>query len=261
MGQKTCSDNISSFWRKYKKTRSVEIRNKLVKRYVKTVRIIAWKLKKTLPKNIEIDDLMSSGVLGLIQAVDKFDPFCGVKFETYCETRIRGAMIDELRVMDWVKRIVRLRKNKYREIMKQRRSGNGNGCAPTKQEIAEYFDVSVEEAGRIERDGKPPVVSICSNASLLYHEYEFDHPGIVDPKSLEPWEEIFKSKNEGFFKLISPLSDREKIVVIFYYKYGVEWLEIGKILRLSEKSIFNIRHKALKKIREFLAQRDSVNYL
>src|SRR5216110_1693191 len=111
--------DIPALWREYRERPTVELRNRLVEMYLPLVKYNAERIWARLPDGVELDDLISAGVFGLMDAIDAFDLTRGVKFETYCVPRIRGAMLDELRTMDWVPRLVRSKASKLNEATKQ----------------------------------------------------------------------------------------------------------------------------------------------
>ncbi len=263
MAKRTDLNGVSSLWRKYKETKDVELRNKLIEMYLILVKYNAERLKAILPDTVELDDLISAGVFGLMDAIDAFDISRGVKFETYCVPRIRGAMLDELRKMDWVPRLVRSQVSKYREAMETIRyrngKGNGDGHVSTLQEIADYLEVSIDEAKRIEDQGNAPSVHFRRIVVMPRGEDEenefsgsscVDSDHLSDPKALRPEDEL--SKDAGFWELISCLSDEEQIVVILYHRDDYEMWKIGKILGLVESRVSQIHSKALQKIPDSL---------
>ncbi len=255
-------DDTSLLWREYKKTSDLEIRNKLVARYLILVKRNAEGLKKKLPVSIELDDLISAGTFGLMNAIENFDLSRGVYFETYCVPRIRGAMFDELRQMDWVPRYVRLRMNKYKSAMEV--LSDGNGHAPTLQEIADCLRVSIEDAKRIEVQANTPVVYFYQIISVPREEIEEDHfkgksfvdsNQLVDLKAPKPEDRLLK--DEGFWELISCLSDQEQIIVTLYHKNNYEMRKIGEVLSLSESRVRQIHFRALLKIKDSLMLTDA----
>ncbi len=144
-------DEIQEIWRRYKADRSQkELRNRLVERYLPLVKYNGERIWARLPEGVELDDLISAGVFGLMDAIDAFDLSRGVKFETYCVPRIRGAMLDELRTMDWVPRLVRSKASKLGEATKTLEARFGR--PPTERELAEYM--SVERAGTGKDDAR-----------------------------------------------------------------------------------------------------------
>src|SRR6187402_3466582 len=138
------AEEIEQVWREYKLDPSrKELRNRLVERYLPLVKYNGERIWARLPEGVELDDLISAGVFGLMDAIDAFDMTRGVKFETYCVPRIRGAMLDELRTMDWVPRLVRSKASKLNEATKQLEAKLGR--QPTEVELATQLQLSVED--------------------------------------------------------------------------------------------------------------------
>jgi len=261
MPKRTDLNGISSLWKKYKKTKSIEFRNELVERYLQLVKYIAKRLRARLPDAVQLDDLVSVGVFGLMGAIADFDLSRGIMFETYCVPRIRGAMLDELRAMDWVPRPERSRIAKYQKATEAMRANrNGNERVLTLQEIADYFEVSVEEAKRIEDQGTAPIVRFCHMVSMPRGEDEkseltgiglVDSNQLLDTKTLRPEDEL--SKDAGFLELISCLSDEEQIIVTLYYRDEYQMWRIAEILDLSESRVSQMHSHALQKIKDSLS--------
>ena len=235
-------NGISSLWKKYKKTKNLKTRNKLVENYLDLVKYSAKKIKKRLPSSVELNDLISAGVFGLINAVEAFDPSRGVKFETYCVHRIRGAILDEFRNTDWVPILVRKRVNRYRRVMRALSKKNGNDYVPTSQEIADYFGVSIKEAERIKVEGSIPIISCCNMEMRLEDKLDLKSPRPEDKASGE----------DDFNKLISYFTDREQIIIILYYRDNCTMCKIGEILNLSDGRISQIHFCSLEKIKKYL---------
>ncbi|MFM7135051.1 MAG: sigma-70 family RNA polymerase sigma factor, partial [Planctomycetota bacterium] len=144
---------IDQVWREYRVTPNDEIRNFLIARHLDLVAYAAERLHKRLPSEVEINDLKSAGAFGLMDAVDAFDPDRGVKFETFCTQRIRGAMFDELRSMDWVPRLVRSRTAKVEKVRKSIEMETGRRA--TEDEVATRLNVSGEEFDKLQKDSRP----------------------------------------------------------------------------------------------------------
>ena len=137
-------------WREFKRTNDEALRNTLIEKYLPLVRYIAERVYSKLPQNIQVDDLESAGVLGLMDAVRGYDPERGVKFETYCTTRIRGAILDELRSLDWVPRIVRSKANKIDRTFKSLEVQLGRN--PHDVEMANELDMELPEYQEMARE-------------------------------------------------------------------------------------------------------------
>ncbi|MDH3717793.1 MAG: sigma-70 family RNA polymerase sigma factor, partial [Planctomycetota bacterium] len=145
------AEDVLEVWQTYKADMSnKELRNRLVERYLPLVKYNGERIWSRLPEGVELDDLISAGVFGLMDAIDAFDLMRGVKFETYCVPRIRGAMLDELRTMDWVPRLVRSKASKLAEAVKQCEARYGR--PPSPQELAEKMEISVKELEKLMMD-------------------------------------------------------------------------------------------------------------
>src|SRR5271165_2304124 len=135
--------DIQQLWRDYRAEPTVELRNQLVEHYLPLVKYNAERIWARLPEGVDLDDLISAGVFGLMDAIDAFDLERGVKFETYCVPRIRGAMLDELRTMDWVPRLVRSKASKLEEARKALEAEHGR--PPRPEEMAHRLGVTIED--------------------------------------------------------------------------------------------------------------------
>jgi len=250
-------------WEEYKLTGALELRNRLVELYSPLVKRNAEIIKTRLPREIELEDLISVGVFGLMDAISTFDLSRGVKFETYCIPRIRGAILDELRMIDWVPRLLRYRARKYQQAVEALHCHNGNGngndrYVPTAKEISDHFGIPLEDAEKIESAGNTPVVHFYQmmvvareeEGKFNSHNGVVDSNAIADPKSLRPEEEL--SKDTAFNDLISCLSDIEQVIITLYYRDGYEMQKIGKILGFSESRVSQMNSTALQKIKDSL---------
>src|SRR5260370_40533633 len=141
--------DVQQLWRDYRASPTIELRNQLVELYLPLVKYNAERIWSRLPEGVDLDDLISAGVFGLMDAIDAFDLERGVKFETYCVPRIRGAMLDELRTMDWVPRLVRSKASKMEEARKSLEAQLGR--PPRPEEMAERLGVSLQQYEKIAR--------------------------------------------------------------------------------------------------------------
>ncbi|RMF71798.1 MAG: sigma-70 family RNA polymerase sigma factor, partial [Planctomycetota bacterium] len=149
---------LEAVWKRFHRTGAEEDRNRLVEHYLYLVRFTAERLGAKLPDEVDVDDLMSAGVFGLVDALDAFDPERGVKFETYCAPRVRGAILDELRSMDWVPRLVRHRAHKLDHIMRILEAELGR--MPTQEEISARLGMPKAQFEKLVRDAN--AVSLVS---------------------------------------------------------------------------------------------------
>ena len=150
MVTRATESDIQQVWRDYRATPTVDLRNRLLENYLQLVKYNAERIWARLPDGVDIDDLISAGTFGLMDAVDAFDLDRGVKFETYCVPRIRGAMLDELRTMDWVPRLVRSKASKVEQARKAVEARVGR--PPTEAEIATQMSLSIQEFERLKAE-------------------------------------------------------------------------------------------------------------
>ncbi len=246
--------DIQKAWKQYKREPTEDLRNTLIERYLHIVRFNAERIHAKLPTEVELDDLISAGMFGLIDAIEAFDLERGVKFETYCSPRIRGAILDELRSMDWVPRLVRNRSQKIQNATKELQSELGR--VPSEREVAERIGVSPDEFKRIARDG-----NAVSMTSLSRKAYSSDSTREVseievirDERASNPVKEIQKSDLK---KLIQKgLTATERLILVLYYYEEMTMKEIGVTLDLSESRVSQMHSAIVERLRFHLKQRD-----
>jgi len=240
-------------WTKFRAENSEAERNKLIEKYLPLVKSIADKIASRLPSSVDSHDLQSAGVFGLMHAIRGFDMARGVRFETYCAGRIRGAILDELRNLDWVPRLVRNRLNTLDKTSRELERDLGR--KPDSVELAEKMEVSVEELEEMMRDARP--VSMVS--------INMDMPDVDDNKPLrrldfmedkrtpDPLENM---NREDLIQLIGKgLSKEERLVVLLYYYENLTMKEIGIALDVTESRVCQIHTQILEKLRRKLARR------
>lgn len=229
-------------WREYKKVPTPELRNRLAEQYLHVVRFNAERIRTKLPVEVDVEDLVSAGTFGLLGAIDSFDLDRGIKFETYCSPRIRGAILDELRSMDWVPRLVRNRSQRIDQATKQLKSELG--CVPNDREIASRIGVSMTEFRRMARDG---VAVSMTPMSRKQHDddgrrdgHEFDI--LEDRKPIDPLMEAQKADLREFLQ--NGLTRIERLILMLYYYEQMTMKEIGETLDLSESRVSQM-HSAI----------------
>ena len=249
-------DTVSLAWDNYKNGASSEARDQLIIHYSPLVKYVAGRVAVGLPANIEQSDLMSYGIFGLIDAIDKYDRSKNVKFETYAISRIRGAIIDELRAIDWVPRSVRF---KAREVEKAYAAlENKLKRPPSDAEIAGELGISIDDLNHI--------YTQLSNVSLIALDDITSPDGekgdklslldtLEDTKTANPME-AFESEEmrEILVEAVNKLSEREKKVVTFYYFAGLTLAEIGQVLGVTESRVCQIHTKAVLALRGKIAE-------
>ena len=224
----------NKLWDEYRKTRSSSVREKLILEYAGLVKIVAGRLGMYLGYTVEYDDLVGYGTFGLIDAIDKFDALKGVKFETYASLRIRGAILDQIRKMDWIPRTLRQKQRKLETACQKLESEHGR--AGTEEELAKELEISLEELGSWQNQMK--VTNLVS----------------LDEKAVEK-EELKRQLMEA----LESLTENEKKVILFYYYEELTLKEISRILEVSESRISQLHTKGLQKMRKKLG--DNVEIL
>jgi RNA polymerase sigma factor for flagellar operon FliA len=239
--------DIKQVWVDYQRTRTELLRNILMEHYLHLVRYNAERIHTKLPDEVELDDLMSAGIFGLMDAIDAFDMGRGVKFETYCAPRIRGAILDELRSMDWVPRLVRSRAHKLEGATKQLEMELGR--SPTSEEVAKRLHIPMSEYEKIAKDA-----STVGVVSLSRKWFETDSNKDVreidvleDKRGADPVREI---QRKDLKELITKgLSRAERLIVILYYFEEMTMKEIGATLDLSESRVSQMHSSILNRLK------------
>ena len=237
-------------WDLYRKTRDAKIRDHFVRQYAPLVKYVAGKVAIGMPHNVEFDDLVGYGVFGLFDAIAKFDPEKHVKFKTYAVTRIRGAIFDELRSIDWVPRSVRQKTRELEEAIRTLEAQMGR--AATDEEIAAAMSISVDELQGLIL--KISGTSMLSLNDVWYAGEEDDKisigESIESPASMNP--DIIVEKGEikrVIMKAIQELPDKEKKVLVLYYYEDLTLKEIGHVLGVTESRISQLHTKAIMRLR------------
>jgi RNA polymerase sigma factor for flagellar operon FliA len=247
---------LRDLWEKFKATGDAATRERLILHYSPLVKYVAGRVGVGLPPNIEQADLVSYGIFGLIDAIEKFDIERSIKFETYAISRIRGAIIDELRAIDWIPRSVRY---KAREVEKAYAALEAElHRTPTEPEVAERLGISLEELHAI--FSQVSYVNVVALDELLTIGGEKgDKLSLVDtledPRAEDPVT-AFETEETKFIlaRAINQLPEREKIVVTLYYYEGLTLAEIGRVLGVTESRICQMHTKAVLQLRAKLAE-------
>jgi RNA polymerase sigma factor for flagellar operon FliA len=245
---------IEQFWREYKESRTRRARDALIVHYSPLVKYVAGRLAVGLPQTIEQADLVSYGIFGLMDAIDKFDPERAVKFETYAITRIKGSIIDELRSIDWVPRSVRAKARSVEAAYAKLEAGLAR--APTDAELATELGVSEKELSdtltQISFVGLVALDEVLAGAergdgATLGDTVADRGMGPVAAFEVEEMKHILSSA-------INRLGEREKIVLSLYYYEGLTLAEIGQVLGVTESRVCQIHTKAIIQLRSRLSE-------
>ncbi len=246
----------AALWRAWRAGHDHRIRDRLVEQYAPLVKYVAGKVAANLPSSVDYDDLVGYGVFGLFDAIDKFDPEKHVKFKTYAVTRIRGAMYDHLREMDWVPRSVRQKAKEVEQAVMMLESRLGRPA--TDSEIASHMGLGIEEfAHLMSRIAGTAILSLsdiwnCGGES----ERSCIGESIESPRGQNPDSSVEKEEVRRVIKqAIYELPEKEKKVLVLYYYENLTLREIGQILEVTESRISQLHTKAIIRLRAKLTSR------
>ena len=247
-------EDVEQLWIEFKRDLSnQELRNRLMEIYLPLVKYNGERIWARLPEGVELDDLVSAGVFGLMDAIDAFDLARGVKFETYCVPRIRGAMLDELRTMDWVPRLVRSKASKLNEGMKNIEARLGR--QPSEIELAQEMQISVAELEKMMLDAN--AVNLISLNKKWYETDSYKDVREIDiledKKGEDPTKRI--QKNDLMRLVTKGLNRNERLIIILYYYEEFTMKEIGATLNLSESRVSQMHSSIVQRLQSQLARR------
>jgi RNA polymerase sigma factor FliA len=249
--------DIQTLWQEYKEQDSKLAKDKLIAEYTPLVRYTAQRIAVNLPKSVELGDLIGSGVMGLIKAVESFDLALGFKFETFATHKIRGAILDELRALDWVPRSVRQKSRQLQQVYSKLE--NKLGRIPYDDEVAAEMGISMGDFEALLSEVAPTTI-------ISLEESMPDRGGdsksltvidtIEDPQGTNPLKELGYQEIKKILKeTISELPEKEKLVVALYHYEELTLKEIGQVLGITESRVSQIHSKAMLKLRGRLITR------
>jgi RNA polymerase sigma factor FliA len=254
MATTVAPEDVEQLWIEFKHdSENQDLRNRLVELYLPLVKYNGERIWSRLPEGVELDDLISAGVFGLMDAIDAFDLTRGVKFETYCVPRIRGAMLDELRTMDWVSRLVRSKASKLNEAVKSLEARLGR--QPNENELAEVMQISVPELEKMMLDAN--AVNLISLNKKWYETDSYKDVREIDiledKKGEDPTRRIQKA---DLMRLVTKgLNRNERLIIILYYYEELTMKEIGATLDLSESRVSQMHSSIVDRLKNQLGRR------
>jgi RNA polymerase sigma factor FliA len=241
---------FSDIWRRWREGQEQSARQELVQKYAKIVKYVAGRMAIGLPHYVEFSDLMSAGLLGLIQAIDNFDHLRGIKFETYAIPRIRGAILDELRSQDWFPRSLRRKAKQLEEAFATIEARLGRPA--TNQEVADALQIDVGELdGILGEVAVATIMSLDADNSAEDSEQSNtlgDH--LADPRAEDVERTIAAQEmRELIARRLAELPDKEQLVLVLYYYEELTLKEIGEILDVTESRVCQIHTKAIMRLK------------
>lgn len=232
----------------YAKTKSSEVREKIILEYAPLVKVVAGRLSMYLGYNVEYEDLVSYGIFGLIDAIDKFDCFKEVKFETYASLRIRGAILDQIRKMDWIPRTIRQKQKKIESVIKEIEQATGHSA--TEEEIAKGLGISEDEY--LDWQSQMKITGLVSLNEYMEQgsDVSQDYSRHTTSRFESPEERIEKEElSKVLGEALELLTEKEKKVITLYYYEELTLKEISNILEVSESRISQLHTRALQKMK------------
>ncbi|MEW6252802.1 MAG: FliA/WhiG family RNA polymerase sigma factor [Planctomycetota bacterium] len=245
--------SLHAAWREFRRTGADDIRNRLMEHYLYLVRYNAERIGAKLPDEVDVDDLMSAGIFGLMDAIDAFDLDRGVKFETYCAPRIRGAILDELRNMDWVPRLVRHRAHKLADATRALEVELGR--VPNDDELARRLNMTRVQFQKLLRDASA-VTTVSLSRKYADPDSQrdvFEVDILPDERGCDPVAEAHKQDIKDL--VTRGLSRAERLIIVLYYYEQMTMKQIGQTLDLSESRVSQMHSAILARLRGQLAAR------
>jgi len=244
-------------WKRYHRRADLSTENALVEKYLPLVAAILGRLSMTLPEHVSHDDLHSAGLVGLLQALRNYDPTCGSSFETYARVRVRGAMIDELRRMDWVPRTIHEKARKIQDAMGKLEQKLGR--APTDVQVAKALDMTLSDYNEL-LDEVRPASFVCLDSAANSEDGDGGslYEVIADTSEVNPVEQVSQRElKKVIFERLKELPEIQRKVLAFYYVEDLHLREIAEVFGLTESRICQIHAQAILSIRAYVQRFES----
>jgi len=244
-------------WQRYHRRAEADVENALVEKYLPLVAAVMGRLAMTLPDHVDHDDLYSVGLVGLLQALRNYDPTCGTSFETYARVRVRGAMLDELRRMDWVPRTIHEKSRKVKNMMSELEQKLGK--VPTEAQMAKALGISAKEYEDLLNEVRPAAF-VCLDAAGATEDSDGGalHEVIADLTEDSPVEKVSQRELKTvIFERLKELPEMQRKVLALYYIEDMHLREIAEVFGLTESRICQIHSQAILAIRAYLQRYES----
>jgi RNA polymerase sigma factor for flagellar operon FliA len=236
--------DLPALWEAYRVSRDDGFRNRLLIHYMPLSQMIARHMHSRMPRTIELDDLAQAAILGLRSAISTFDPSRGIPFENYCGPRVRGAVLDHLRSLDWAPRMLRSRVQRMQEMVRQMEMSTGS--APTDEQLSSALRMPMDELRSLKGEFVPPPVRIGTNQDNDAHAFNLEL--VADGHDDTPVRQAQRTDLREF--LTRGLSQVERQVLILYYYESMSLREIGETLELCESRVSQIHQAVIARLRE-----------
>lgn len=236
-------------WEEYIRSKSPEVREKIILEYAPLVKLVAGRLSMYLGYNVEYEELVSYGIFGLIDAIDKFDSMKEVKFETYASLRIRGAILDQIRKMDWIPRTIRQRQKKIDAVIKEIEMTTGKSA--TDEEIARKLGITDDEY--LDWQSQMKITNVVSLNEYMEQgsDIPMEHNTHLTAQFESPEENIEKKELAKVLEeTLEQLTEKERKVILLYYYEEMTLKEISRVLEVSESRISQLHTRALQKMKQ-----------
>ncbi|SKB90592.1 RNA polymerase sigma factor for flagellar operon FliA [Lachnospiraceae bacterium] len=240
-----------NLWDEYSRTGSPDSREKIIVEYAPLVKVVAGRLSMYLGYNVEYDDLVGYGVFGLIDAIDKFDITKDVKFETYASLRIRGAILDQIRKMDWIPRTIRQRQKKIDLAIKEVEAKSGKSASSA--QIAGHLGITEDEYA--DWQAQMAVTNVVSLNEFIEQGTEAPVKEVSQVKVLGPEDSVEKDElKKTLADSLELLTEKERKVILLYYYEELTLKEISNVLEVSESRVSQLHVRALQKMKQKLGK-------
>ena len=250
-------EDTQALWLEFRRTNDKALRDRLILTYAPLVKYVAGRLGSGLPAHVDEGDLVSYGLLGLIGAIERYDPARDIKFETYAIARIKGAIIDELRALDWVPRSVRSRAREIERAIAELEAKQGT--APTDEEIAKKVGITVEELEEsLSEIARSSIAALDELWTVSGSGGGGDQIALIDTiedaDAPDPQRQLSQTEmREAIADAIARLPEREKLVVTLYYYEELTLREIGEVLGVTESRVSQLHTKAILRLKAHIA--------
>jgi len=241
---------VDQIWKDFYEEKNLFLRDKLMVKYLGLVHYVVNKLFKSMPTSVDREDLVNIGVIGLSEALDRYDPYFGIKFETYAIPRIKGAIIDELRKQDWIPRSLRSKSNKIKKAVDELEQAHKGDISVPK--VASFLGISEEEYYQWQSQLKRTSIVSLDKPNPNYDDHNL-YEAIEDRSTSNPVENIEDEEMKKLLvKIIKKLPEKARLAITLYYYERLTFKEIGKILDVSESRISQIHSETVDRMKRML---------